>query len=57
MWVSSRRVPWKETINGVLTRATGYQLQRAGTPAASRRAARASASCAPATASSRPPCS
>jgi len=27
-------VPWKETINGVLTRATGYQLQRAGTPAA-----------------------
>src|SRR4051812_33725062 len=32
--LSSRRVPWKETINGVLTRATGYQLQRAGTPAA-----------------------
>jgi hypothetical protein len=35
VWVSSRRVPWKETINGVLTRATGYQLQRAGTPTAS----------------------
>ena len=27
-------MPWKETINGVLTRATGYQLQRASTPAA-----------------------
>ncbi|MGZ8650335.1 MAG: sulfotransferase, partial [Solirubrobacteraceae bacterium] len=27
-------MPWKETINGVLTRATGYQLQRAGGPVA-----------------------
>ena len=25
---------WKETLNGALTRTTGYQLQRAGTPAA-----------------------
>ena len=35
--LQSARVPWKETINGVLTRATGYQLQRAGGPSPSRR--------------------
>jgi hypothetical protein len=28
-------VTWRETLNGALTRATGYQLQRAGTPSAS----------------------
>jgi hypothetical protein len=35
-------VTWKETFNGALTRATGYQLQRAGTrPAAAKPAKRA----------------
>jgi hypothetical protein len=33
-------VTWKETLNGALTRATGYQLQRAGTVPARARTAR-----------------